>query len=370
MRTLPIVLAAVLAAAPQARAAGPGDEAAPPAPARNAISKVSVGERGDRVVVSIAGSAAPSFTTFALEAPPRFVVDLADATLKGVPARRDLSGTVVEVQALELKERVPVARIILTFAVEVEPPELVAVGNVLEVRVPRLPAEALAAAEPPPAPAAEAEPQLPRMPAPAPVAEPAPAAAAPKLALPSKPALPTRPAVRPAPPRPAPAADRLALAKPSPEVKSPRPMAPPGARASHAVLLRIEELGFHSTPDVSTVFVRTSAAPRFSIASEGERTLRVELRDTVPGNPNQTRALDTRFFPGAVASVVPSRHGRSTVLDIALKEQVAYSQRVEGDTLSIDFASPGTGAGPGAADVEPAPSPESPAEATPPAPTP
>ena len=72
----------------------------------------------------------------------------------------------------------------------------------------------------------------------------------------------------------------------------------------------------------------------------GEKLIRVELPNTRVVRHNDNRFLDTSFFPGAVAMVTPRRQGSATILEIALKEKVAYQQKVEGDTLAIDFEQP------------------------------
>jgi hypothetical protein len=121
---------------------------------------------------------------------------------------------------------------------------------------------------------------------------------------------------------------------------------------------RIREVGFKQLPEVSRVFVRVSEVPRYTIAEAGERLIRVELQNTVVARPNDARALDTSYFASAVAGISPKRHGTSTVLEIALKEKVAFQQRLEGDTLSIDFERPGAER---AAEPAPAPGSEAPA---------
>jgi hypothetical protein len=85
--------------------------------------------------------------------------------------------------------------------------------------------------------------------------------------------------------------------------------------------------------------MRLSGPPRFSISEERDRVL-VELPGTRVERRNDARALDTSFFPGAVSAVTARRRGTSTVVEILLKEKVDYRQRVEGDTLSIDFGTP------------------------------
>jgi hypothetical protein len=68
--------------------------------------------------------------------------------------------------------------------------------------------------------------------------------------------------------------------------------------------------------------------------------VRVEFPHTRVPLRNDLNRLDTSFFPTAVEMVTPSRVGHSYVLEIRLRERVAWTQRVEGDTLSIDFERP------------------------------
>jgi hypothetical protein len=83
--------------------------------------------------------------------------------------------------------------------------------------------------------------------------------------------------------------------------------------------------------------MRFSGPPRFSIAEPGEKLVVVELPNTTVDRKNDARPLDTSFFPGAVASITPRRRGSATVVEIVLKEKVGYRQRVDGDTLAIEF---------------------------------
>ena len=103
----------------------------------------------------------------------------------------------------------------------------------------------------------------------------------------------------------------------------------------------LRELGFTQLPAASRVFVRFSDAPRFNIVEAGEKLIRIELPNTRVVRRNDIRFLDTSFFPGAVSMVTPRKRGSSTVVEIALKEKVAYQQHVEGDMLAIDFERPG-----------------------------
>jgi len=118
--------------------------------------------------------------------------------------------------------------------------------------------------------------------------------------------------------------------------------------AASAPSAQLRELGFRQMPGVSRVFVRTSVTPQFTIQSLGEDTIRVELQNTQAKRRNDTRFLDTSFFPSAVAMITPSKRGSSYVVDIKLRQRVPYQQRIEGDMLAIDFERPGAAPAPGA----------------------
>jgi colicin import membrane protein len=108
--------------------------------------------------------------------------------------------------------------------------------------------------------------------------------------------------------------------------------------------------------------VRTSVTPQFTIQDLGNDTVRVELQNTAVRRRNDTRFLDTSFFPSAVAMITPSKRGSTYVVDIKLKQKVPYQQKIEGDMLAIDFERPGSAAGAAAA---PAPGAEPNAAAAP-----
>jgi hypothetical protein len=136
---------------------------------------------------------------------------------------------------------------------------------------------------------------------------------------------------------------------------------------------QVMEIGFQQLPDTSRVFVKLSGAPRFEIQERGDDTVRVELTNTRVRRRNDTRHLDTSFFPSAVAMVTPSRQGSSYVVEIKLRQRVHWQQKVQGDVLALDFerpealrAKPAPSAGPAAPPApESAPPPAEPAAAEP-----
>jgi hypothetical protein len=119
---------------------------------------------------------------------------------------------------------------------------------------------------------------------------------------------------------------------------------------------KLQAIGFKQLPTVSRVFVKTSATPRFTITDVGDDVVRLEVENTRSSRRNDTRPLDTSFFPSAVALITPSKQGTSYVVDIKLRKRVPYQQKVEGDLLAIDFERPAaeglSPGGPGA--VQPA----------------
>jgi hypothetical protein len=118
----------------------------------------------------------------------------------------------------------------------------------------------------------------------------------------------------------------------------------------------VEFIGFKQLPQGSRVFVRTKAPPRFSVSEPRENVVRVEFLNTRVPLRNDLNFLDTSFFPTAVARITPTRSGRSYVLEIQLRERVAWQQRLDGDTLSLDFDRPAAAAV-RAASAVPAPGP-------------
>jgi hypothetical protein len=88
------------------------------------------------------------------------------------------------------------------------------------------------------------------------------------------------------------------------------------------------------------VFVRTKTTPRFSVSEPRENVVRVEFPNTRVPLGNDLNILDTSFFPTAVAKVTPMRAGRSYVIEIELRERVVWQQRLDGDTLSLEFDRP------------------------------
>jgi hypothetical protein len=431
----------------------------------NVITAVGVKDEGAAVVLTIQGSRAPNFTTFSMADPPRFVIDLSETKFQGV--QEDIipsDGLVKLVKNLSYgSDATSIARVMLAFTVDVDPPDVSTRGTALVVRVARPAGAAMPVAD---AKATKAKEEADQKAAEAARAEAAKqeaqakadaekrakheaaraeesrkaqedaaraeaekaaqaraaseqrakeesaraeagkkggedaaraaaeqkaneqeelrkareayeqerqaavqkeqaeaeakareeteakarAEAEAKAQAKSRPE-PVRASRKTAEPVAEPAAVAAAEPAPAPEPE-PEPAAEPAPTAAEPVATAaratLREVGFRQTAGGSRIFVRTSPPPRFTIQDVGENTIRVTLENTRATRGNDLRFLDTSFFPSAIALVTPKRVGSSYVLDVRMRERVPYQQRIEGDTLAIDFERPSAAAAPGA----------------------
>lgn len=143
-----LAIALAAASAPRARAVD-----------LNVITGVEVRDAGSSVVLAVKGSRKPSFTTFSMADPPRFVIDFSESRFEGVPEDiRVGDGTVKLVKNLSYgSDATSIARVMVAFEVEVAPPVIEESGGTLLVKVekPSVPGAAVAKA-PAPAPAVPA----------------------------------------------------------------------------------------------------------------------------------------------------------------------------------------------------------------------
>ena len=125
----------------------------------NVITSVALKDEGSTMVLSVKGSKAPNFTTFSMADPPRFVIDLSESRFEGVP--EDIvvqDGIVNVVKNLSYgSASTSIARIMIAFQVDVEPPDVQTSGTTLLVRVTKPGAPAVAAKPAAPAPQAAAQ---------------------------------------------------------------------------------------------------------------------------------------------------------------------------------------------------------------------
>src|SRR5829696_8883156 len=128
----------------------------------NLVTDVSVKDEGGSVVLSVTGTKPPNFTTFSMADPPRFVLDLSEAKFKDVPEDMQVNdGTILVVKNLSYgSESTSIARIMVAFAADVEPPDVQTQGTSLVVRIIKpgaAGAPGIAAAQAPAADAPEAQ---------------------------------------------------------------------------------------------------------------------------------------------------------------------------------------------------------------------
>jgi hypothetical protein len=103
----------------------------------NLISVVDVRDEGAQVVVSVNGTKPPNFTTFSMADPPRFVIDFSEAKFEGVPADLKTDSSLVRgVRNLSYGSgSSSIARILIAFTDEVDPPDVQAQGSTLVVKI-------------------------------------------------------------------------------------------------------------------------------------------------------------------------------------------------------------------------------------------
>ncbi|HZX42746.1 MAG TPA: AMIN domain-containing protein, partial [Myxococcaceae bacterium] len=118
----------------------------------NTIKKVSV--KGG--AVEIVGTQKPSFTTFPMSDPPRFVIDISEAVFSGVPEDVPVPGTgrITAIKTASYgSDANAIARVVIGFDRDVAP-DVQASGNTLVVKVGSgAPPSVASRTTPPPAPA-------------------------------------------------------------------------------------------------------------------------------------------------------------------------------------------------------------------------
>lgn len=341
--------AALLAAAAGAQAAH--------VPPRARLVAVRVGGDAEAARVEIASDRPVSFTTLRLQAPPRVVVDFADAELSGVPAEQEVEdGTIRRVGAAAAGART--ARVIVELAFDAEF-DVQARADVVEVRVAR---------RPPPPPALAAAPsESPREAAPATAAaapDAAPIAAAEPAAAPdlaearrdeqARAALPTvalagpgsakelsgvpdpTPAPPPAPP-PAPAAERTAATPPPPPAAptAERAADPASARPRAAGRAHIRAIGFR--PQGAGAVVVRADGPLEVGVERSESALLLHFASASIPLANSRRPLETAVFGGPVQRIVPLPGRGGTDVRIELSENAAYALQQDGGVVTVTF---------------------------------
>jgi hypothetical protein len=102
----------------------------------NVITSVEVKDAGNEVTVTVLGSRKPSFTTFSMADPPRFVIDFSESKFQGVPEQVPGAGVVQVVKNLSYGSgATAIARVMMAFSAEVDPPAVEDSGTGLVIRV-------------------------------------------------------------------------------------------------------------------------------------------------------------------------------------------------------------------------------------------
>jgi len=129
---------------------------------------------------------------------------------------------------------------------------------------------------------------------------------------------------RPLPPR---AETRVASANPTDHV------------AVRAGLKDVSLVGFRQGGQGGRVFIRANDAVAYTVTESSPTLLVVELQDSRISQRNGVLPLDTSFFPGPVAMITPSedKRNRTVRVEIKLKQKAAYSARLDGSEVVIEF---------------------------------
>ena len=99
-------------------------------------------------------------------------------------------------------------------------------------------------------------------------------------------------------------------------------------------------VGFRQKASTSEVFIRLDARARYKVIAAGPERVILELYDTHVNVKNNTRALDTSFFESAVTRVQAVPSGKTTKVEIDLRETVPYEVKRIGSTISLEFKLP------------------------------
>lgn len=99
-------------------------------------------------------------------------------------------------------------------------------------------------------------------------------------------------------------------------------------------------VGFQMQGPGGRVFIQTSEPAVYSIVASDPNEVVLEFPDTRVQSSNDARALDTTWFPTAVASVeARAAKGLARVV-VRLRDVVGYDLRQEGNYLYLDFRPP------------------------------
>ena len=128
-------------------------------------------------------------------------------------------------------------------------------------------------------------------------------------------------------------------AQPAPPPAAPRPPPPAGrALAMAGSSPSITSIGFRPT-DGGAVIVRSDRPLEASVSGEPGAVL-LHLKEAGIPVANNRRALDTRFFDGAVQRVIPLPVAGGTDVRIEVRGRAEYQLEQSGSVLTVTFARP------------------------------
>ena len=99
-------------------------------------------------------------------------------------------------------------------------------------------------------------------------------------------------------------------------------------------------VGFQQLQDASRVFVRTSEKVAYRIDTSREKMIVIVLENTRVPVKNNTRLLDTHFFPSPVVSVQAKPiegPSQSVNVEIRLRSKVPYNVSQTDTVVALDF---------------------------------
>ena len=110
---------------------------------------------------------------------------------------------------------------------------------------------------------------------------------------------------------------------------------------SRGAIKLVSWVGFQMTTPGGRVFIQSTESPQYDIVPSAADEVVIELINSRLHSRNESRPLDTTYFPTVVESVTAKqRRGNKTRVTIKLREGVGYDLRQEGNYLFLDFRPP------------------------------
>ena len=100
-------------------------------------------------------------------------------------------------------------------------------------------------------------------------------------------------------------------------------------------------VGFQMLGEGGRVFIQANEPPMYNLVPGEPNEIIIDLADSTLRTRNDSRKLETGWFPTAVAWVKAEQlPGKITRVTISLREVVGYDLRQEGNYLLLDFRPP------------------------------